>query len=114
MSPIEQFLPAKRSLFYLILGAWGKTAINCFVLITGYYVCKSRIGFRKVLKLLLEVEFYKITIHLIFVAMGKTPISFWQLVRVIVPVSSVSNGFTSCYLVFYAYYTISEYTDKFN
>lgn len=25
----------------LLFGAWGKTGINCFVLITGYFMCKS-------------------------------------------------------------------------
>lgn len=32
---------SSRSLFY-IFGMWGKTGINCFVMITGYFMCKSR------------------------------------------------------------------------
>lgn len=27
--------------FYLIFGMWGKIGINCFALITGYYMCVS-------------------------------------------------------------------------
>ena len=46
------------SLFYYILGAWGKTGINCFVLITGYFMCTSTITLRKFLKLILQVYFY--------------------------------------------------------
>ena len=33
-------LSLKNSFFYLY-GMWGKTGINCFVLITGYFMCKS-------------------------------------------------------------------------
>ena len=32
-----------NSIFWIIFGAWGKVGINCFVLITGYYMCKSNI-----------------------------------------------------------------------
>ena len=30
-----------RSMFLLLLGAWGKTGINCFVLITGSDKCSE-------------------------------------------------------------------------
>lgn len=43
-----------QSLFYYIFGAWGKTGINCFVLITGYFMCKSQITSKKFLRLLFE------------------------------------------------------------
>lgn len=44
-----------KSLFFYVLGMWGRTGIDCFVLITGYFMCKSHITLRKYLKLLLEV-----------------------------------------------------------
>ena len=40
------------SLFLYIFGAWGKTGINCFVLITGYFMCRSNISAKKFVKLL--------------------------------------------------------------
>ena len=40
-----------KNIFYLIFGCGGKTGINCFVLITGYFMCKSKITLRKFLKL---------------------------------------------------------------
>ena len=36
-----------KSLFYLLFGWCGKTAINCFLLITGYYMCTSKIKVNK-------------------------------------------------------------------
>ena len=48
-----------RSLFFFLFGAWGKIGINCFVMITGYFMCKSQITLKKFLKLILQIEFYK-------------------------------------------------------
>ena len=55
-----------NSIFLLLFGAWGKIGINCFVMITGYFMCKSSITLRKFAKLLGEIMFYKIGIGLIF------------------------------------------------
>lgn len=57
---------SSSSLFYYIFGAWGKTGINCFVLITGYFMCKSSITLRKFLKLYLQVLFYAVIFYVIF------------------------------------------------
>ena len=32
-----------NSIFLFLFGAWGKTGINCFMMITGYFMCKSKI-----------------------------------------------------------------------
>ena len=42
----ESMSPINR-IYLFSLGAWGKTAINSFVLITGYFMCNSTI-FKKV------------------------------------------------------------------
>ena len=47
-----------KPIVLLIFGAWGKIGINGFVLITGYFMCKSQISAQKFLRLLLEVVFY--------------------------------------------------------
>lgn len=38
-SEIQATEPTANSLFYYIFGMWGKTGINCFVLITGWFIC---------------------------------------------------------------------------
>lgn len=96
----EQPLSGK-SLFLYILGMWGKTGINCFVLITGYFMCKSKITCRKFLKLLLEIEFYKIVIYLVFVLSGYESLSLKGLFKAIVPVYLIEHNFASCFLMFY-------------
>lgn len=94
---------APRSLFLYLIGMWGKTGINCFVLITGYFMCKKEITLRKFLKLILEVEFYNVVIYLIFVLTGYTGISLKELFLTIIPVKGINDDFTSCYLIFFLF-----------
>lgn len=90
-----------NDVFLLIFGWGGKTGINCFVLITGYFMCTSSISLRKFLKLLAEIEFYNILVYLIFVAFGYTAFSVTGFIRTILPVTEIANHFVPCFLVFY-------------
>ena len=90
-----------NSIFFYLFGMWGKTGINCFVMITGYFMCKSNITIRKFLKLVLEVIFYNIIIYLIFVSFGKSDFSFKETFLCFLPIKSISDGFTSCFIAFY-------------
>ena len=89
------------SIYAFLIGAWGKMGINCFVLITGYFMCKSQITIRKFLKLIFEVEFYKIIIYCIFVISGYEAFSFTGAIKSILPFTSVATNFTGCFLLFY-------------
>lgn len=90
-----------KSVFFYIFGMWGKVGINCFVLITGYFMCKSKITIRKFLKLFLEVEFYNILIAAIFWLFGYHSLSFKDLCYVLVPMRMIGSNFTSCFMWFY-------------
>lgn len=90
-----------KSIFLYLLGMWGKTGINCFVLITGYFMCKKQITLRKFLKLLLEVEFYNVVIGGLFLLTGYESISLKALFQMFIPIKSLASGFTSCFLIFY-------------
>ncbi len=90
-----------RSVFLLLFGAWGKTGINCFVLITGYFMCQSRITARKFVKLLGEVIFYRVVVYLIFSLSGYTPFSISSFILMFIPVTKIEHNFTACFLVFY-------------
>lgn len=92
-----------KPLFFAFLGMWGKTGIDCFVLITGYFMCTSKITVRKFLKLFLEIEFYAITIYLAFAFFGVVKFSSLDFVKVCLPVKQVSTNFTSCFLLFYLF-----------
>ena len=94
---------AIHSLVLLLVGAWGKIGINSFVLITGYFMCKSSISLKKFLKLFLEVMFYRIVISCVFWITGYSAFSIKELIKIFIPIKNVSNGFTSAYLVFFLF-----------
>lgn len=99
--PIYQNPLSFSSIFLLLFGAWGKTGINCFVLITGYFMCKSQITARKFFKLLFEVEFYKIIFYIVFLISGHTTFSIKSLLKAILPFTNIATGFVGCYLLFF-------------
>lgn len=90
-----------NSIFFYLFGMWGKTGINCFVMITGYFMCKSNITIRKFLKLVLEVVFYNVIIYSLFIIFGKSSLSFKETVLCFLPIKSISDGFISCFIAFY-------------
>jgi hypothetical protein len=75
-----------QSIFLYLFGMWGKTGINCFVMITGYFMCKSPyISLRKFMKLLFEIYFYNLIItgsffQYCFLCIG-TDTKFWSEFR---------------------------------
>ncbi len=90
-----------NSIFLYLFGGFGKTGINCFVLITGYFMCKSNISTKKFVKLLFEIEFYRVIIYAIFLITGYTTISLTGIVKAVLPITSVAQNFTGCYLLFF-------------
>lgn len=92
-----------KSIFYYVLGMWGRAGIDCFVLITGYFMCKSHITVRKYLKLLLEVVFYNIVIYGIFVGFGKQTFSMSELFFCFFPFQEIGGLFIPCFLLFYLF-----------
>ena len=94
-------LLSPKSLFLLIFGAWGKVGINCFVMITGYFMCCSNISLRKFLKMLFEIMFYRIVIYMIFFAVGYEPFALRSFREAIIPVTGIATNFDSCFLLFY-------------
>lgn len=91
------------SVAMLILGGWGKVGINCFVLITGYFMCKSQISGIKILKLYFQIVFYTIIIYAIFCFTGHEHFSLIKSASLLFPIHGIGVNFTSCFLVFYLF-----------
>lgn len=59
------------NMVFLELFGWGgKTGINCFLLITGYFMCCSCFTWKKWWKVVLELKFYVLLIYAIFLITG--------------------------------------------
>lgn len=90
-----------NSIFYLLFGAFGKTGINCFLLITGYFMCTSNITAKKFAKLFFEVLFYRVVIYLVFIVSGYEKFNLVQFIKCFFPINNVTCTFTSSYLLFF-------------
>lgn len=90
-----------KSLFLYMFGSFGKIGINCFVLITGYFMCKSNITLRKFIRLFLEVLFYGVVIYFLFIFFGYEKFSLKQLIAACAPIYQIQTNFTGCFLIFY-------------
>lgn len=88
--------------YFLLLFGWGgKAGINCFVLITGYFMCTSNITKKKFIKLLVEVYFYNIVLWCIFFFTGYETFSVKEFLKTMFPFFTVESNFTGCFLLFY-------------
>lgn len=98
-----QDYPSAKALFLFLFGCAGKIGINCFVLITGYFMCTSHITMRKGLKLLLQIELYNIIFFCVFAATGYIALTPKEIIKGIIPINSIKDGFVACYLVFWCF-----------
>lgn len=101
MGPIIKDPLSVKSLTLLSVGAFGKSGINCFMMITGYYMCKGHITMRKYVKVLSQVVFYNVAIGCIFFITGYSAFTLREVVTMLFPVCNVQTNFTGCYLLFF-------------
>ena len=90
-----------HSIFLYLFGMWGKTGINCFVMITGYFMYKSHISLRKFMKLLFEIYFYSLIITGTFLLTGYAHPSFSTVFYALVPIQSLGVNYVSWFVVLY-------------
>lgn len=105
-SGLMSYIDAQSTLrfqdYFLLLFGWGgKTGINCFVLITGYFMCTSSVKKVKFLKLLGEIYFYTVILWNIFFFTGYEAFSLKAFLKMLFPFFTVADNFTSCFLLFY-------------
>ncbi len=96
--------PTANSMFLQLWGMWGKTAINVFVLITGYFMCKSKLTTKRYLKMLLEIVFYSWVTWFVLSACGYDMLSWKGFVRRLFLygiLKSQNNGFVPAFMWMY-------------
>ena len=83
------------------LHIFSLVAVNCFVLISGYYNSSSATQPKKLLKLWLQVEFFSVGIYLIQIAIPNNGIEFGfgEFLINCLPIMSNQYWFFTCYIV---------------
>ena len=85
-------------------------AVNIYVLISGYFLCKSEFKWKKVFKIYIEVLFYSIIIFSILTISGTIEITkSSQIITAFLPIISKAYWFVTIYL---SMYVISPFLNK--
>ncbi|MBO1736219.1 MAG: acyltransferase [Barnesiella sp.] len=74
------------------------TGVNCFVMISGYFLVKSEFRMNKILKIWIQTFFYSFFICLLIKLSGLLPLGFKDLVQSALPIHSDAYWFVSKYL----------------
>lgn len=65
--------------FLSLWGMWGKTGINVFILISGYFMCTSRLTVKRYCRVFFEWLFYVTVLYVILLAIGYETLSAKRL-----------------------------------
>lgn len=82
--------------------ALTKICVNCYVLISGYYLVTSTFRFRKLITLWTEAVFYSFLLKAIFMMTGAVPFSAVSLVSCFFPILTGRYWFLTIYVGLYA------------
>lgn len=75
--------------------------VNCYVLLSGYFLVNSKFKLEKLIYLWIEVVFYSLVIKLIFMIIGTTPFSLTSLVSCFIPITTGRYWFITIYFGLY-------------
>lgn len=86
---------------YYIIEALSIVAVNCYVLVSGYFLVKSEFKWKKVFKIYLETLFYSISIFIIVVVFKKEEFTISALIKSFFPILTKEYWFINSYLLMY-------------
>ena len=90
-----------NTIFLYLFGLWGKTGINCFLMITGYFMCTSQISIRKFVKLIFWIYLYNLIIYGVLLSIGCETTNNQRIAQLLIPVWGFNTNFTSCFIGFW-------------
>lgn len=97
-------MPSARQIFCQWFGMWGKTAINIFVLFSGYFMCQSEHSLRRIIKLFLQVQFYAIVMFVTLWMLGYETFSLKRILALFTWMATgINKSFTASFLLFYLF-----------
>ncbi len=102
-SGIEYDTVCFYSVFLAVMKMGGKIGVNCFLLISGFYLIESKTTVKKALMLMCQTVFYSFLFYGIVCFCGVYPLSLKNLMFAFLPfVSTRGNWFITSYMLLYA------------
>lgn len=98
-------------IFLQIFGFSGKTMINGFLLISGYFMVKHKTSLKKIIRLFFQIKFYVFVIYIIMIIIGIETLSIKSVLSAIFSlIKNVNVGFTA---TFFLLYIIMPFLNRF-
>lgn len=76
-------------------------AVNCYVLITGYFQIESKFNTKKIINIWGKVLFYSISIYIMLLLLGQVNFNIKDVIKSIFPILTNEYWFVNCYLLLY-------------
>lgn len=80
------------------------SAVNVYVLISGYFFADAKWNIKKLIYLVLEVWFYSVAVCLVFIGTGVVPASemtLYDWINVVLPLQTEHYWFATAYIILY-------------
>lgn len=89
--------------YYLVwlLEAMGYVGVDCFVLISGYFLIQSKFSLKKIVALIGEVLFYSIIILVVLSLLKINAYSYVDVLKSMMPISTRQYWFITDYIALY-------------
>lgn len=78
-------------------------AVNCYVLISGYFLINSKFKIKKLLIIYGQIWFYSVSIFLLLSSIGVTDFNFKSLLYSLLPISTNQYWFSTIYIAIYLF-----------
>lgn len=89
-------------LFMTAIGLWPAVAINCFVMISGYFMCAHTGEIRgKLVRLWKERVFYSLLITLAFICAGLESIGAQSVLQAVFPIVTCRHNYVTTFVFLY-------------
>jgi putative membrane protein len=106
---MEGFGAGSTSINYIFLalfGMWGKTGINIFIMISGYFMCRSKLTVKRYCKVLFEFLFYLFVIYFTLLFMGYEVFNASRINDLLFGIfkyANASGNFVGSFFMFYLF-----------
>lgn len=84
-----------------LLEAIGYVGVDCYVLISGYFLIQSKFSWKKVVGLIGEVWFYSVVILVCLIVTKQDVYSKTQILNAFLPISTRQYWFMTDYIILY-------------
>lgn len=99
---ISSFLSGFNEVFYYFVRSLAIIAVSLYVMVSGYFLTKSKFKAKKLVNLFLEVSFFSTLIYLTNVILGNVEMNMIVFVKSLFSVFTGGYWFVTVYFVMYA------------